>query len=332
MEIHRDLKGNTWTPIYDLEGLKYLSDKENIFIWYSNYSKCGWTTPHDIHKVQLNDFLTEENTSPGAIWVLVNKEYLKALGTVNIETRKKYRKRRISDAIWGSIIVAFATIASSLITTRCTPTKPDRSCPDPCEEISPRPTIPMEPDDNGVWEWQDLTGTFEEDTIVIRVAFKIITDQMRWKLNSPEFLENGQTISEALPSYLSYLPSFEEANGIISVGLASEEGNYEKEFDLASRRADNLSMVINKSNLALYKNTYRLNLGQHIFTNSGNSQITGSQRRIILIGIMKWSEKLNIKRLEQCLEDALTNSDGLTFNLEKYSDFILTNDQLDFRK
>jgi hypothetical protein len=149
-----------------------------------------------------------------------------------------------------------------------------------------------------------------KDTIV-----QIAAQEDRWKFGSVDSLEIG-LVSEKLPKYLqSIQKELNKAERIICVGTASVEGNDSKENNRADRRADQIVKCIRPFSNG--KPIDKLILGRYTMKSDDNE--TSSQRRVIIITVLKQAESGNVKQ-------AVINSlrkirNELQFNIENYSNY-----------
>jgi cell division protein FtsL len=121
-----------------------------------------------------------------------------------------------------------------------------------------------------------------------------------------------------LPKYAN----FTNAKGFIAVGLASEYGeNIEKDVVLAKDRITTIQDALGK---ITKKPRFSLNLGKHTPTGKNNCEDDSFQRRIITIAILDMSESMSVNEMKLALENALPSSEGLSFEVGKYSHFELT--------
>lgn len=338
MSIHTDNDGNVWEGTYSYSEISKLTDQINTFVWFKGVPDCDWETPHILHKITAKDFLTKHTNIQNGIWVLKSGQKQTTSSqpqvNININPQSASSNNGIPKEIWVALIGLVGLVLVALIPLKCgKEPSPSPVIPIPKPEPPPKPdTISVLKHRNKDWEWEDLEGKSNGNSIKVRVVYKIIADQFRWKFGSHEYLDNGQRLYEVLPKYLNSLPDFQDAIGIISVGMTSEEGNVNTETDRADRRADNILLAINPSKLALKKNIYKLNLGQHKRTDGKSTDETSYQRKIILIGVMSWSGNMPISEMEKCLKDALKSSEGLSFPTNAYSTFQFKTYKIDYQR
>ncbi len=302
--IHTDTLGNKWVKITFTQAKKYVF-KNNKFVWYLGCPNCSWTTPHIAHKESLNHFLSKHSEFNGQLWLL-----------------KKRATSQVTKAAWigftGAILAALIGVYDKYNITSSVPIIIKKDSLD----------LPI----NKIWEFEDSEGVYGNDTIRVKVAYKIITDEFRWKLGSYDSLDNNKDIKEVLPQYASKIKDFKKALGLISVGSASEEGILNREIDRADRRADNINLSLKLSTISSNKNLYKLNLGQYKFK-TGAKDLTSYQRKIVIIGIMNWSsDSNNLNSLKFALLDALSKIDGISYNPKNYSNFDFTSYDIDYER
>jgi len=320
MREHIDQDGNIWDGPFTKRQLQNRTGKFFIHVWFKNAPGCGWDTPHYMHKVRLTSLFSDFPNVARGIYVLRNKYILPT-------------------PIWSAIILGSCGIIAAAIglfgNSGGTPLGGNHSVIDGNENIvvqGEKNTVILS---NDTWEWEDLRGEVEGDFVKIRVAFKIITDQFRWKIGSHEYLDNGRKMTEELPKYLNSLPDFENALGLVAVGMASQENykNIAVEEDRAERRADNILLALNPHQLAREKEIYKLNLGIHEEEDKSlTKDETSYQRKIIIIGVMNKSKDISFPKFEECLREALELSGGLSFDKNRYSTFDLKTYQIDYRR
>jgi len=115
---------------------------------------------------------------------------------------------------------------------------------------------------------------------------------------------------------------FKSVEDIICVGAASYEGTEEEENNRAKQRSEQLLVWV-KESVPTMANLYTLNLGQYNTCHNCNSPLDSAyQRRIILIGVTKKDEGVN---LEEALKSALDTHKGLPVQYNWYSNFELEN-------
>ncbi len=150
----------------------------------------------------------------------------------------------------------------------------------------------------------------ERDTIV-----QIAAQEDRWKFGSIDSLEIG-LVTEKLPKYLlSIQKELNKAKRIICVGTASVEGDDLKENKRADKRAD--QMVKCMRPFSNGKPIDKLILGRYAIKSDDNE--TSSQRRVIIITVLKQAENGNIK---QAVINSLRKiKDQIQFNIENYSNY-----------
>jgi len=158
-----------------------------------------------------------------------------------------------------------------------------------------------------------------------KIRFKVVylSQEKRWEFASNSKLTNGQDIESFLQSYLPRIPNFETSIGLISVGLASQEGELKEEEIRAGERADAILSSFRVLNFSSSKELYKLNLGQ--YRNGKKKDVdkkkTAHQRRVILIGIMEKEENMSTKKISAKLKAALEDSERLNFDTRIYSQY-----------
>lgn len=168
------------------------------------------------------------------------------------------------------------------------------------------------------WEYEDLIEEENGKPISFRVA--VLAQEQRWKYESSTEIETGELI-EGLPKYMKNLDGFKKAKSLISVGVASEEGNLRTEEDRADRRADEVMKIIKFNKIARGKELYKLNLGQYLQKTNLNSDLTATQRRVIIIGIISKDRTMTFNEIENTLKRALGRSEKLAVKVNHYSKF-----------
>lgn len=168
------------------------------------------------------------------------------------------------------------------------------------------------------WDYEDLIEEENDKPITFRVA--VLAQEQRWKYESSTEIETGE-LSEELPKYIRNLSGFKKAKSLISVGVASEEGNQKKEEDRADRRADEVMKIIKQNRIARGKGLYKLNLGQYLIETNLNSELTATQRRVIIIGIIARERTMTPEEIENALRRALSKSKTLAVKVNHYSKF-----------
>lgn len=151
----------------------------------------------------------------------------------------------------------------------------------------------------------------------------VLSREFNWKYESSTVVElNGKPedmIKHFSSPGLQY--RFGRSLAIIVVGAASEEGRREYEEDRARDRAKQLAVWIVET-LQAPSTVYKLNLGHYkpSCRPSVSPENTASQRSIVVVGILKQDEGVN---LEEALRSAWVTKPGLPFKLENYSKFEL---------
>lgn len=168
------------------------------------------------------------------------------------------------------------------------------------------------------WEYEDLIEEENGKNITFRVA--ILAQEQRWKYKSSNEIETGR-LNEELPKYIRNLDGFKKAKSLISVGVASEEGNLKTEEDRADRRADEVMKLIKLNGIARGKELYKLNLGQYLIKTNQDSDLTATQRRVIIVGIIAKERTMTFDEIENALKRALSKSETLAVKVNHYSKF-----------
>lgn len=167
-------------------------------------------------------------------------------------------------------------------------------------------------------DYQDVNVKYNKRNYKFRVVY--LTREKKWKFESTEYLETNEKIAEVLPPFLKKIPDFQKVIGVISVGLASQEGdNLKVEEARAVDRADKIADILRTTNYA--KELYTLSLGKYLLNENVDKNLTGYQRRVIVIGIMEKEEGLKKGEIERALRLALKDIEGLNFSTERYSKF-----------
>lgn len=156
----------------------------------------------------------------------------------------------------------------------------------------------------------------------IEFVIAFLTAEKRWKIGSSEYFENGEKFDSSFPKYLRSLSNIEYCKDIIAVGLASEEGDIDYEYNRADKRGDKIIEILRP--IVKDKNLYKLNLGKH---NNTNQNETSSQRRIIIIGITKRQNEMTITDIKFALNEKLRKimKQEIGLELNNYTSFELTN-------
>ncbi|NET28579.1 hypothetical protein [Okeania sp. SIO1I7] len=164
--------------------------------------------------------------------------------------------------------------------------------------------------------------------------FIILSDKYNWDYDSDDQIElRGKKvdISELLESEDMIL-AFKETFGIISVGTASCEGPKNSENNKAYKRAvtldKELKQALEKHEDLRDEQRYTFNLGQYkkyerkcSSKTEKTEKETAIQRRVIIISITDRDRDVNLK---QVLRDAIKNREDLSFDIENYNLFELT--------
>ncbi len=154
-----------------------------------------------------------------------------------------------------------------------------------------------------------------------RIAY--LSQEMRWKYASHDSVETGLAKNRLKNEFLK-IPQFEKAKGVIALGVSSQEGEADGEFDRADRRADVILLVLRTLEAVHSKSLYKLNLGRHKEQGNLTEMQTSSQRRVIVIGIMEQKDNASVSVIERALREGLNDSEGVQFNTTRYSDFVFT--------
>ena len=173
-------------------------------------------------------------------------------------------------------------------------------------------------------DYEDLIGKYNGKKAAFRVIY--LEQEKRWKYKSTTELNDGSLLKELLKNDLNKYPGIDTALGIISVGMASQEGNNkEKEEIRAGDRADEILYIIRVDSVCNGKKLYELNLGQHQGKSALSTSETAYQRRVVIIGVTSMDETMNFQELKLSLQNAFYDSEGLNFKIEKYSLFDFKN-------
>jgi hypothetical protein len=70
MATFTDESGNVWDDQFTITELRKMSNQATTYVWFQGAPNCNWTTPHDIHKVSISDFLRNHAHHNGVIWLL----------------------------------------------------------------------------------------------------------------------------------------------------------------------------------------------------------------------------------------------------------------------
>jgi len=308
-----DFQGNIWLGPLSKSQLrkKKWKEKKEIYVWAKDLPTCSFDTPHYLHRITLEEFNSKYPNIKTDIYVLKNSIP---------------QKKEIAPAIKAAYIAGIFLLIATLIKT-CTPSHSSSSEGDINVNGDSNFVVSGEKNtifyNNNIWEWENLRGEAEGNFVNVRIAFNIITDQFRWAFGSHDMLDNGFLLKDELPQYLHALPNFNNALGLITVGMASQEGKPRTEIDRAKRRADNILLALNPNEIAFNKAIYRLNLGIHKKIEDLSEEETSYQRKVIVIGIMDASENITFDHLKKCLHNALQQSGGLSFDKSLYSNFDL---------
>ena len=204
--------------------------------------------------------------------------------------------------------------------------KPERGESD-LPEIPPPPPMstmgkPIPPADvppcRLCWDYQDVPTNIEEKPALFRIA--ILTHHYKWNYGSSRETERGM-LSRILPSYLDSLDKFHIAKQFVAVGVASEEGNIQRETLRAANRADEISGVLQPQIGG--RDLYLLNLGQYTHPTGLEPSETAYQRRVIVVAVLERDPEMDERVFSLSLRDALSNSSGIAFNRTNYSEFDL---------
>jgi hypothetical protein len=208
------------------------------------------------------------------------------------------------------------------------PSAPAPSVPAPSAPAPSVPSVPAPSAPAPVWESKDVVGKDTSTGKSAHFKIAIITQEHRWVFKSTTNVEDGDQneagvkVDEVLPPFLSQLPNFQNALGITVVGVASEEGEPTKEEARADKRADNVLKLLRKVAISNGKELYKLNLGRHKSTGTALTPYqTSSQRRLIVVGIMRQDPEMNFAALKAAFYNALQQPIGLAVPLSEYAQF-----------
>lgn len=332
MREQTDENGIIWSGPYTIDNLKYFENKENICVWFKGIEGCTWNKPHYYHRISLKKMI--ENYEHIKDGIFVQKDTISqsenSKHSKNSENSKRKNSRLFPIPIWVAII----TVLGSIIATSIGLCKKSNSKID----TKGNGNIIVDGNNNKVileknkeWEWQEIRGIEGNDFVDIKIAFKIVTDEFRWKFKSHELLANGKEIREELPKYLDNLPDFHNAIGLIAVGMSSQEGNLIVEEDRAMRRAESIILALRPHSISEKKEIYKLNMGRFKNKTLLNKDETSFQRRVVIVAIMDKSDNISLEKLKVCLKDAFSKSE-LSFKEKYYSAFRLYPYSLDYRR
>lgn len=139
-----------------------------------------------------------------------------------------------------------------------------------------------------------------------KASFRILlfSDEFRWRINSHQALEGGQTEIDFTPEMKAVLNDAEE---VICVGASSEElpsglplekGRVQEEWR-AGRRAEQIAAWVRRG-LSQPIPVRKLNVGHHEST--GRAADTSDQRRVVIILVLDHDERTDI---DQALRAAM---------------------------
>lgn len=174
------------------------------------------------------------------------------------------------------------------------------------------------------WDKREyITLNSLNDTVRIEIRF---SERGRWKKGNASIIEsepNGPSIN--IIEDLKSLDLIKAADGIISVGLASQEiekDNPQIEQSRALNRGSNLLRYIGKAgNTDIKQNFYILNLGRYIGTQKNISEYESSdQRRVIIVGIFSITlNKMSTSEIERKVIEAFNDTFKIFVNVDHYS-------------
>jgi hypothetical protein len=87
---------------------------------------------------------------------------------------------------------------------------------------TPAPSSELDSDPTSIWEVAVASGR-DSSGRTAEFLVAVLAQEHRWELRETELLESGRADS-VLPPFIASLPEFEEAQEIIAVGVASQEG------------------------------------------------------------------------------------------------------------
>lgn len=182
-------------------------------------------------------------------------------------------------------------------------------------------TIPTGPDSIPVGT-ETRTGT-DSTGKKARFAFDLMTDETNWELNRDNVVEFNRRPFD-FPNLLrseGMQARFDSvATDIIAIGTASEEGGNEEEYDLALRRAKQLTLWLRQS-VRNPEVVFRyLVLGKYKGSRTGSPELTAYQRGIVIVRVKAKDPGIN---LEEALRDALLKEGRVPFRINQYPAFDL---------
>jgi hypothetical protein len=76
MATFTDESGNVWYDQFTIKELRKMRNPTTTYVWFKGAPNCDWTTPHDVHKVSISNFLQNHAHYKGTIWLLQPPEFL----------------------------------------------------------------------------------------------------------------------------------------------------------------------------------------------------------------------------------------------------------------
>lgn len=193
------------------------------------------------------------------------------------------------------------------------------------KHYTPDPNIWMKIEDCNWSKQEHFSINSYGDIVRIEIRF---SENGRWILGDATYIEsepNGHRVD--IIKELTSLSLLNSADGIVSVGLASQEiekDNPSNEISRAGNRSSNLMGYIRRSVKEEKDHRfYQLNLGRYLEIDNNISPYQSSdQRRVIVIGIFSQSfKKMSDEEIKEKVMEALSQEHNGLINKNMYSTF-----------